>query len=224
METATFKTKINVNQKTRHGGTALYLAAQKGQLEIVKALLNLGADVNVLFANQYTPVYVAAEKGREKVIQLLAAETKADLNFPDKKGITPLIAAVQEGHANVVKALLETGRVDINKAIIATDCTALQISIKKRRTDITNLLQSYNLRNKKRVTPLIPAITNNKSLDYQSIAVSMNPPLFGENTLIYINRESFFKALERQENEKKSQIGSYPIPINTQKISLTHSD
>jgi ankyrin repeat protein len=51
--------------------TPLYVAATKGNLDIVKKLHKLGASLNGNDAAKYTPLYVAAQRGYIDVVQYL---------------------------------------------------------------------------------------------------------------------------------------------------------
>ena len=53
------------------GATPLYVAAQNGHLDIVKALLEAGADRNQAMNSGATPLFIAAEKGHLDVVEML---------------------------------------------------------------------------------------------------------------------------------------------------------
>jgi ankyrin repeat protein len=62
--------KTDVNAKDKHHGTPLHTAALFGYKEIVKELLEKGADVNAAALGQ-TPAMVARDCGREDLARLL---------------------------------------------------------------------------------------------------------------------------------------------------------
>lgn len=97
-----------VNQPDADGYTPLWLAAQRGDPEMVRLLLAAGAEVNLPGAYGATPLLVAACHGREAVVRLLV-ESGADVNAATVIGQTALDLAVERGHAAVVRALLEAG-------------------------------------------------------------------------------------------------------------------
>jgi ankyrin repeat protein len=102
MSTKDTRTPIN------DGVTPLYTAAQNGQVEVIKMLVSLGANVNAPNNLGATPVYVAAGNGHAHVIEALA-ELGADLHKPTHNGTTPLYAAAHEGQEGTVRALLKLG-------------------------------------------------------------------------------------------------------------------
>lgn len=88
-------------------------AADRGDLNTVKTLLDNGADVNqrggntaMLFSG--TALMHASDKGRTDVVKLLLARG-ADANARDGIGVTPLVHAAQNGHSEIVELLLDHG-------------------------------------------------------------------------------------------------------------------
>jgi len=95
----------DVNAKTSYGVTALSFAADRGSLEIVKNLLEHGADVNVTDTFYHETILArAASKGHAEIVRVLLEKgaTGAD---------SALEWAVDQNNAEVVKAILEKGKV-----------------------------------------------------------------------------------------------------------------
>jgi len=87
------------------GETPLMMAALKGNLDIVRALIARGADVNM---PGWTPLHYAATGGQPAIISvLLEAHAYIDAESPNKS--TPLMLAAQYGTEESVKLLLEAG-------------------------------------------------------------------------------------------------------------------
>lgn len=63
--------QIDVNQRLTQGTTALYVAAERGDVLLVEALLQKGADRELMHNNEWTPLLVAAEHGHIAVIRSL---------------------------------------------------------------------------------------------------------------------------------------------------------
>ena len=88
----------------------LFNAAQKGNLEKIRALLDQEANINVrLGVDQWTPLMTAAREGRLEAVELLLAEG-ADPNIRDarfKKNAYHW--ALRYGHREIAKLLLENG-------------------------------------------------------------------------------------------------------------------
>jgi uncharacterized protein len=75
------------------GMTPLLLAAREGRLEATSALLDVGADINIVDPDQHTALILALINGHVDVAATLI-ERGADINMADRVGRTPLWAAV----------------------------------------------------------------------------------------------------------------------------------
>jgi hypothetical protein len=100
--------------------TALTTAAYKGQADVVKNLLDKGADVNERGGCGFgwpsvTPLICAAYGGHMEAVKELI-DRGADVNKSDGEGWTPLVQAVDEGHVGITKLLIEKGA-DIEGAL-----------------------------------------------------------------------------------------------------------
>jgi len=88
------------------GYTPLWLAVKKGHEEVVKLLLESGANVNAQDKDGKTVLHCAVENKEEKVVQLLL-ECGANVDVQDKYGKTVLHRAVEEGCSVIIEHLLK---------------------------------------------------------------------------------------------------------------------
>ena len=90
--------------------TELYDAAEEGNLERVKLLVEQGVDKNQVdgFSGTITPLLGAAGKGHFSVVRYLV-EQGADMEKADIGGVTPLISVSSFGHLEIARYLLEQG-------------------------------------------------------------------------------------------------------------------
>lgn len=88
--------------------TMLYVAAQNGQTETVKRLLQAGANVNFASYNTPSPLYIAAYCGHTEVVKELLNHG-AYIHADYYTGVSPLIAAAKHRHMETVKVLLDHG-------------------------------------------------------------------------------------------------------------------
>lgn len=109
----------DVNQKTRYDSwTPLTIAAAKGRLNIVNALLE-APDIQVNLAartDNGTPLYVAIVFNTYPIVERLLEDPRIDVN----KGLfgeSPLSSAINEGSSlRIIEKLLNHPAMDVNKA------------------------------------------------------------------------------------------------------------
>jgi ankyrin repeat protein len=98
-----------IDRRTAYGFTALHRAALKWNgLEVVRTLLEAGANPNTEVMNGRTPLHTAAYAGRIEMVRALL-EAGANPNVAGLHGYTPLYHAVERDHIEVIGALLEAG-------------------------------------------------------------------------------------------------------------------
>ena len=119
------------------GWTPLHYAAFRGHRDVVRLLLDAGANPSKADAVGWTPLRSAAFRGHKDVVQLFL-ERGADPNKADKYGHAPLHLAAGVGHKDMVQLLLEKGA-DPNKAD-SGGMTPLSIAWDRRNTGVANLL------------------------------------------------------------------------------------
>jgi ankyrin repeat protein len=102
----------NGQASDRFGVTALLFAALAGDLGLVEALTEAGADVNggdkALRYGDWTPLQAAAGKGHLQVVEKLLG-LGAEVDRAGEGGSTPLSGAAAAGHEDVARMLLEHG-------------------------------------------------------------------------------------------------------------------
>ncbi|XP_076583335.1 KN motif and ankyrin repeat domain-containing protein 3 [Chaetodon auriga] len=89
----------NVNAKASQAGqTALMLAVSHGRQEMVRALLECGADVNVQDDEGSTALMCASEHGRAEIVKLLLEQPGCDISIVDNDGSNALSIALEASH------------------------------------------------------------------------------------------------------------------------------
>ncbi len=88
--------------------TALHLAAAYASANILRLLLEHGADVHARTLQGATPLLMAAAAGKTKCVRLLL-QAGARHDAADDKGNTPVELALRQGHAATVRLLLKAG-------------------------------------------------------------------------------------------------------------------
>jgi ankyrin repeat protein len=141
----------SINVKDIHGSTPLSIAAQEGQLEVVKLLLDKGAAIEAKTNYRGAPASTAAFYSDPAIVKVLAVKGTVQ-----PVGATPLYIAAKEGHVAVVKLLLEKGAAIEAKA--DDGCTPLSIAAFNGHADLVALLLERGAaiegKHKDSVTPL----------------------------------------------------------------------
>jgi hypothetical protein len=106
---------VDVNfQDEQYGASALHAAAQGGREEIIKILLERGAEVNLKSKEGNTPLMAAAFNHNEGVVKILL-EAGVEVNTRNQADETALSLAREELQEGIIRLLLQAGAKDIKK-------------------------------------------------------------------------------------------------------------
>ena len=163
------KAGADVNAKDINGYTPLILAAQRGNAETVKALLDsLKSQGKCKKALKKiddwgrTALHLAAEEGHALVVEQLIGEG-AKVDTKDRLGRTPLMLAAQYGHEGAVKVLVDSlkSQGKCKKALKKIDDwgrTALHLAAEMGHAEVVKSLidaeADVNKKNRNWYTPL----------------------------------------------------------------------
>jgi len=139
---------LNINaistERESRGKTLLYYASEMGRLEIIEALLAVGADINMAISNGKTPLSIACQENKPEVVRiLLQARPPPEVNAKDKTGKTALIEAALSGSVECVRLLLQANppadpHIKVNPC--NTALTYANTMIRPRKIDLEVLL------------------------------------------------------------------------------------
>lgn len=163
--------------------TPLYCASKWGWTDVVRVLLDHGADVNLVGGSIGTPLQAAALGGRLGIVQLLLNHgAVASVNQVVGSHGTALSAAAFNGHDHVVRALLDAGA-DVNTVGGEFGC-ALVASVEfDETTDFSKNLHTLGTL----FVPLAPTLTidvGEQNVTQQLIAAGANLSDQGSAALI----------------------------------------
>jgi ankyrin repeat protein/beta-lactamase regulating signal transducer with metallopeptidase domain len=131
----------NANAKdTKDGRTVLMAASAEGYTDIVRLLLDQGADVSAKWdwdIGGITALWMATLNGHVDVVKLLL-EKGADLNAKNSNGETALFIASRQGYGDIVKVFLDRGA-DVNIRNTSRE-TALHLASQHGHADVVKLL------------------------------------------------------------------------------------
>jgi ankyrin repeat protein len=150
-----------IEAKRNGGFTPLYIAAEKGHLDVVSLLLEKGAVADAKNYHGFTLLYSAAEKGKLDVVKLLL-EKGAGIDAKVKGGFTPLHVAADKGHFDVVKLLLDKGAAVDSKSDYGR--TPLSFAVQNEHLEVVKLLldkgAAVDSKDRSYTTPLMIAAAN----------------------------------------------------------------
>ena len=150
-----------LDAQSAKGCTALYLAAEEGDVHILRALLAHRAKVELADSDGSTPLMRASCFGHHLCGRILL-EAKADPNKATSNGWTALILAAKNGHELCVRVLLEA-ETDPNKATYDGWTALMASSISGHEPCVRVLLEAKadpNMATTAGVTALMSAAQN----------------------------------------------------------------
>ena len=129
--------EVDVNQRVRNL-TALHCAAKEGHPDVVRVLIDAGADIDTK-NNGRSPLHCASDSGALEVVKTLV-EAGAGVNVTDgNEGRTCLSLAASNGHTETVRYLVGLPEVDVNHRDMY-NCTALDCAVKEAHADVVQVL------------------------------------------------------------------------------------
>lgn len=133
----------NVNSRLGKNKTApLFIAAQDGNLPLVRCLVRHGAIVNTRNKKGKSPLLVAASNGHADVVKYLLSYG-AFIDGNDEDGKTPLFIAAHNGYMDIVECLIQCGA--NNNIRIYNLPTPCSIAMQNGHTDVANYLKGVEL-------------------------------------------------------------------------------
>lgn len=123
----------NAGATTRLGGyTPLFLAAKRGSAPVIAALLDAGADANVVASTGTTPLMLSAASGSVEAVRMLL-DRGADVNATETvRGHTALMFAAASNRLEALDVLLARGA-DPAMATTVRDVAAMDLEAREER-------------------------------------------------------------------------------------------
>lgn len=150
---------VSVDTRGCDGVTALMLASGAGQSELLRFLLERGANALLRDNKGWTPLLYAAKTSHASIIRILIS-AGADVNVASETGETALMSAAERGCLDAATILVKAGA-EVN-ARMENGTSALIISAAGGYNDLTRLLLNSgadaSLANEKGETALISAM------------------------------------------------------------------
>ena len=138
-----------INALTPKSWTAAHLAAEHGDLKILRTLRSVpGADPHIKNSDGRTPLHVAALNNRVGAVKFLLGWDHKLLSVRDSKNRTAFLLAAAKGH---VKVLKNKGQ-DVNESTLKNGWTALHLAAEMGHIEATRFLLANGARKNARTT------------------------------------------------------------------------
>lgn len=125
------------NYRDEDGRSALPVAVELGDSEIVPLLVEAGADADARTSDGEPVAAMAARDGETEILEMLL-NSGADPNATDASGIAVLVSGVIHGDAEIVQMLLEAGA-DPN-TLAEEGLAVLAVAVDRGNTEVVGLL------------------------------------------------------------------------------------
>lgn len=192
------KKGISANTKDPLETPILQLAAQQGNYELVKLLIEYKVNLNTMNRVGQTPLAWAARFGHVTIVDLLL-KSGADPNSTGKTyQLTPLIGAAVNGNV-AIGALLIEDNASINTKDVVNNASALHWALWYKHEDFAKLL-----------------ITQNADYTYKALDNTYS----AFDVAKFYNLKEIIQLIENKQQEKNPLIGSWKI----QEIQYIYAD
>ena len=202
--------------KDKNGMTPLLIAAQSGNVPMIKLLVKKGANIDAL-ANNTTPLYFAIENGHTEAATTLI-ELGAKIDKIDNLGRTPLHIAIENNKTKTALALIKLGA-NVNLPDGTFNFTPLQIAAQKGNTELLKPLidkgADVNAEDEMGNTPYLLASKNGNSETAKAL-IKLGAKDLKDLTPLEIiaidGRAEALRSLKIQESKKNNVDSKGNIP------------
>ena len=151
---------VKLNHEGENYLSALYCAVHQNHADVVKVLIDAGANIETRDKESWTPLMYACKNGSQPIVKMLVA-AGADVRATEKDGWASLTIAAGYGHTETVRYLVGlkgSHDVDVNHKS-ENDLSALFCAVRGKHADMVKVLidagADIETRNKHSWTPLI---------------------------------------------------------------------
>ncbi len=122
----------NIDALDNNGDTALALAIKENNVNLVKMIINKGANINIIsfinnYSDEYSPLMIASKNGNKEIVNLLI-KNGANVNLLNSSSMSALMTTTYDRHLitpeqiEVMKILIDAGA-NPNLSIIENETT-----------------------------------------------------------------------------------------------------
>jgi ankyrin repeat protein len=136
---------IEINSQYSQGLTALMVAVQSGQCDLVSHLLSKNAVPTITDNRGYNLLMLAAEQGQRDMLTFLIEQHNMQIDARNEEGFTPLMLSVIHGQVEAFTNLVNAGA-DYNLRVQCNQCDSslLMLAAGHGQNEIINNILSIN--------------------------------------------------------------------------------
>ena len=188
-----------INQRNKGGATSLHIACREGNFEIVKTLIDNGANVNIIDNEGWTPLMRASLNGNGEIVEILL-KNGAKANLLNSLNESALIHATTSKCIKCLEQIIENGDLIKNMDILVLKsqiADAFLIARSQENKGFQGVLESF-LDYASRMAPLV-AKNSPSANDQETLPLALNQNKISNSKL---NKFSKNFILKNQDNEK----------------------
>ena len=142
------RSKCNPNIQDDDGNTPLHIATWKGDLELVKLVVEsstVSIDPDVFNHHKQTALHMACKNRYKDIVEYMLTHTKCNPNVQHIYGNTPLHIASRDGYGECVKLIIETSTVSVDPNLTnINNQTALHLACENGHRNIAEYLLAHS--------------------------------------------------------------------------------
>ena len=199
-----FGSQASIELTDNEGMTALLSAIQTRNInnyDVIKLLIDSGADTNVLDNDGYSAMHHASMTGRLEVIKLLyEVMGQGIFSLQNHTGSTPLTLASQSGHIDVARLCVEFG-----------SQASIELTDNEGMTALLSAIQTRNINNYDVIKLLIDSGADTNVLDNDGYSAMHHASMTGRLEVIKLLYEVMGQGIFSLQNHTGSTLLSFAI-------------
>ncbi len=216
-----------INTKKNKGHSALMLLSGYGKLESMRILLSAGADTEMRDNLGNTALIWAAGKDKEKAVEILLKETKANVNAKNEEGYTALIFAKCEKYYDIIDLLLSNGATEEEESDAEEEeIEEIEVSsdVQEKNNVVTNNVSKKGLfanpASTNNTTDVSDEVVISREVTNANLSTNKEQEVSSEAEKAGVDSKEFVRSYIDTKTKKKNILKS---PANKKKQIYNHS-